>query len=29
MMDYESNESYGYTQEQGFNNLSGVAKINS
>ena len=27
MMDYESNENYGYAQEQGFNNLSGVAKI--
>ena len=27
MIDYESNENYGYTQEQGFNNLSGVAKI--
>ncbi len=27
MIDYESNDNYGYAQEQGFNNLSGVAKI--
>ncbi|MBQ8229451.1 MAG: cell division protein FtsZ [Clostridia bacterium] len=27
MIDYESNDNYGYTQEQGINNLSGVAKI--